>query len=271
MPRGAPGLYAAVAVRGFRRYSTYRAATVAGIFTNTVFGVIIAYSFVALWEQRPHLGGYGQAQALTFVWVAQALIMPVGLFSGGVVDELTERVRSGAVAIDLHRPVPLLWWRFAEDAGRAAYHFLTRGLAPMVLGSLLFDLAWPARPATYAWFLLAVTLAVTVGFGIRYLLGLLAFWVIDVRGFVVMLTITQIFFSGMLLPLVVFPGWLRTLAEALPFRCLVQVPADVLLREDTGTATLPLLGVQLLWIAALFLAGHLLTTAAVRKVVVQGG
>ena len=104
--RRAPGLYLAVASRGFRRYSTYRAATLAGIFTNTVFGIIIAYSFIALWEQRPHLGGYGQAQALTFVWVAQALIMPVGLFIGGVVDELTERVRSGAVAVDLHRPYP---------------------------------------------------------------------------------------------------------------------------------------------------------------------
>ena len=265
------GLYAAVATRGFRRYSTYRAATLAGIFTNTVFGVIIAYSFIALWDQRPSLGGYGQAQALTFVWVAQALIMPVGLFSGGIVDELSDRVRSGAVAIDLHRPIPLLWWRFAEDAGRAAYHFLTRGLAPVLVGSLLFDLAWPQRVSTYGVFLIAVALAIGVGFGIRFLLGLLAFWVIDVRGFVVMLTITQVFFSGMVLPLVVFPDALRTLAEALPFRCLVQIPADVLLHEDTGTTVLPLLGIQLLWLVALLVAGHLLTGAAVRKVVVQGG
>ncbi len=41
MPRAT--LYAAVAVGGFRRYSSYRAATLAGIFTNTVFGVILAY------------------------------------------------------------------------------------------------------------------------------------------------------------------------------------------------------------------------------------
>jgi ABC-2 type transport system permease protein len=264
-------LYLAVATRGFRRYSTYRAATLAGIFTNTVFGVIIAYTFIALWGQRPHLGGYSEQQALTFVWVAQALIMPVGLFGGGIQEDFVERVRSGAVAVDLHRPVPLLWWRFAEDAGRAAYHFLTRGLAPVLFGSLLFDLAWPAQLSTYAWFLVAVALAVSVGFAIRYLLGLLAFWVIDVRGFIVLLTVTQIFFSGMVLPLVVFPGWLRALAEALPFRCLVQVPADVFLHEGTGSSVLPLLAVQALWIVILFTAGQLLTAAAVRKVVVQGG
>lgn len=265
------GLYAAIAVRGFRRWSTYRVATIAGVFTNTVFGVIIAYSFVALWAQRPHLGGYDESQALTFVWVAQALIMPVGLFSGGIVDELTERVRSGAVAIDLHRPVPLLWWRLAEDLGRAAYHFLSRGLAPVLIGSLLFELTWPHAVLTYAAFLAAVALAVGVGFGLRYLLGLLAFWVIDIRGFVVMLTITQVFFSGMVLPIVVFPGWLQTVAEALPFRCLVQIPADILLGDGTAGAVVPLLAVQLAWVGALLLAGHVLTAAAVRKVVVQGG
>lgn len=264
-------MYLAVATRGFRRYATYRAATLAGVFTNTVFGIIIAYTFIALWGQRPHLGGYGEAQALTFVWVAQALAMPVGLFGGGLFDEFAERVRSGAVAVDLHRPVPLLWWRLAEDAGRAAYHFLTRGLAPLLFGSLLFDLAWPSRPQTYGWFLAAVALAVGVGFTLRYLLGLLAFWIIDIRGFIVMLTITQLFFSGMVLPLVVFPDWLRGVADALPFRALIQIPADVLLREDTGTATLPLLAVQLAWMLALLLAAQLLTAGAVRKVVVQGG
>lgn len=41
-------LYGAVALRGFRRYSTYRAATLAGAFTNSVFGVIIAFTFIAL-------------------------------------------------------------------------------------------------------------------------------------------------------------------------------------------------------------------------------
>jgi len=265
------GLYAAVAVRGFRRYSTYRAATVGGVFTNTVFGVIIAYTFVALWEQRPNLGGYTQQEALTFVWVAQALIMPVGLLGGGILEEFPERVRSGAVATDLHRPTPLLWWRLAEDFGRAAYHFLTRGLAPVLIGALLFDLAWPRSVSTYAWFLIAVALAVGVGFAIRYLMGLLAFWVIDIRGYLALLTITQLFFSGMVLPLVIFPGWLRDLAEVLPFRCLVQVPADVLLHEGTGTEVLPLLALQLLWVAVLLFAGHLLTAAAVRKVVIQGG
>jgi ABC-2 type transport system permease protein len=264
-------VYTALAVRGFRRYATYRAATAAGALTNSVFGVIIAYTYLALWETRPGLGGYGVAQALTFAWMGQALLAPVGLFGGFIIDDLSERVRTGAAAIDLHRPVSLLGLRLAEDLGRAVYHLLARGLPPTLVGAVLFDLAWPGRLDTWALAFLSVGLAIVVGFGLRYLLGLLAYWIIDVNGPAWVLVVLQLFFSGMMLPLVVFPDWLRSVAELLPFRCLVQIPIDVMLSEDTGTAVAPLIGVQLLWVGVLLGAGAALTRFAVRKVVVQGG
>ena len=264
-------LYAAIAARGFQRYSTYRAATLAGVFTNSVFGIIYAFTFIALWEQRPALGGYGVAQALTFCWLSQALIMPVGLFGGGLVDDFSERVRSGAVAIDLHRPLPLLSARLAEDLGRAAFQLLARGVTPTLAGALLFDLAWPRQPLTWALFAVSVLLAVVVGFSLRFLLGLLAFWIVDVSGPRNLLVLCQIFFSGSVLPLVTFPGWLRAACELLPFRCLVQIPIDVFLREDTTVSVPAVLGVQLGWVAALLGLCAALTGVAVRKVVVQGG
>ena len=64
--------------RSFRRYATYRVATAAGVFTNTVFGLILVYTYIALWDQRPHLGGYDQAQAVTYVWLGQALLRDAG-------------------------------------------------------------------------------------------------------------------------------------------------------------------------------------------------
>lgn len=263
-------LYAAIAWRGFRRHATYRAATVAGVFTNAVFGVIIAYTFLALWEQRPQLGGYGAAQALTFVWFAQALIMPVGLF-GGPMLEWPERVRTGAVSLDLLRPLDLQSWQLAEDLGRAGLHVLARGLPSLLPGLVFFDLALPQRASTWALFTVSLLLAVVVGFALRFLLGLLAFWVVDVAGFATVLITAQLFLSGMVLPLTVFPDWLRAVTDALPFRCLVQLPLDVLLREDTTTATAPLLAVQLAWAVGLLALGRLVTRRAVSVVVVQGG
>ena len=60
-------LYAAVAERSFRRYSTYTGATLAGIFTNSVFGLIYTFAYRALWDQAPDAGGYDTIDAVTFV------------------------------------------------------------------------------------------------------------------------------------------------------------------------------------------------------------
>jgi ABC-2 type transport system permease protein len=261
-------LYAAVAAGGFRRYATYRTATAAGVFTNTVFGVVLAYTYLALWHERPHLGGYDEAQALTFVWIGQALLVAVSVMGGGFEDELMERIRTGDIAIDLYRPADLQLWWLAGDLGRALFQLLARGVAPMVVGSFLFRLALPASPLTWLAFLLAVLLGVVVSFAIRFLVALSAFWLLDGAGVAQISWITGSFCSGMLLPLNVFPGAFGEVVRVLPWASLIQSPADILL----GAADpLPVLARQLGWAAVLLTAGRMLQSVATRRVVVQGG
>ena len=264
-------LYAAVALSGFKRYATYGVATAAGVFTNTVFGFIVAYTYAALWDERPHLGGYDLSQALTFVWLGQALLATVALFGGGFQDELQERIRSGDIAVDLYRPADLQLWWLASDLGRAAFQLLGRGIVPMVCGALAFELALPGSPLTWLWFLLSVVLAVWVGFAVRYLVALAAFWLLDGAGLTLISGLLCMFFSGMVLPLNVFPGRLGEVAEALPWAAMLQVPADVFLGRDQGGAVVGALAFQAGWAVVLFAAGRALQSVATRKVVVQGG
>lgn len=264
-------LYAVVAAGGFRRYATYRIATVAGVFTNTVFGFIMAYTYVALWDERPQLGGYDMPQALTYVWLGQALLMTCAMMGGGFEDELMERIRTGDVAVDLYRPVDLQLWWLAGDLGRAAFHLLGRGIVPMLLGSLAFELALPTSPGIWAAFLVSVALGVVVSFAIRYLVALSAFWLMDGAGVAQIAFLAGTFFSGLLLPLNLFPGLLGEVARALPWSALLQVPADVFLGKRTGWGLVGAYGFQAGWALALLLAGRLMQSAATRRVVVQGG
>ncbi|MCW2874172.1 ABC-2 family transporter protein [Actinacidiphila oryziradicis] len=264
-------LYAAVAVSGFRRYATYRVATVAGVFTNTVFGFIVAYTYIALWSQRPHLGGYTESQALTFVWISQAMLMTMVMMGGGFEDEMVERIRTGDVAIDLYRPADLQLWWLAADLGRAAFHLLGRGVVPMVCGALAFDLTLPTGALTWLFFLVSVVLGVVVSFAIRFLVALSAFWLMDGAGVAQIAFLSGMFFSGLLLPLTVFPGWLGELARALPWSALLQVPADIFLGRRTGAGLVTALVFQAGWAVVLLGAGRLFQSAATRRVVVQGG
>jgi len=264
-------LYAVVAKLSFRRFSTYRAATAAGVFTNTIFGVIISYTYIALWQQRPTLGGYDQTDALTYAWIGQSLLMTVALFSGGFQEELAERVRTGDIAIDLYRPVSLQTWWLVSDLGRAAFQLLARGIPPTLVGAVLFHLRFPISPLTWIWFLVSVFLAVLVSFGYRYLVALTAFWLVDSRGVDYLVGVSAIFLSGMMLPIVVFPGWLATIAHLLPFAATIQTPIDVFLNMHTGADLALAMGVQAVWAAMLLTIGHVVTGLATRKVVVAGG
>ncbi|MFK4222959.1 ABC transporter permease [Streptomyces sp. NPDC019890] len=264
-------LYAAVAAGGFRRHATYRMATAAGVFTNTVFGFILAYTYTALWDERPHLGGYDMTEALAFVWIGQALLATAGLMGGGFEEELIERIKTGDIAIDLYRPVDLQLWWFSANLGRAAFHLLGRGVLPMVVAAFAFDIALPSRPLTWPAFLLSVALGVSVSFAVWYLVALSAFWLMDGAGTAQIAWLAGLFFSGMLLPLTVFPGVLGEVARALPWASMLQVPADVFLEKRTGWGLVQAYAFQLGWAVVLLTAGRLVQSAATRRVVVQGG
>ncbi|MFE9564426.1 ABC transporter permease [Streptomyces sp. NPDC006487] len=272
------GLYGAVAAGGFRRYATYGTATAAGVFTNTVFGFILAYTYIALWDERPGLGGYDQSEALTFMWVSQALLAAGALIGGGFQEEFQERVRTGDIAVDLYRPADLQAWWLAGDLGRAAFQLLGRGVVPLVIGGLAFQLALPTAPLRWLLFLVSVFLGLVVSFALRYLLGLAAFWLMDGAGINMMATVVSIFCSGMLLPLTVFPGGFGEFVRVLPWAAMLQVPVDVLLGGGGGAGgaggaarTAGALGFQAAWAVVLLGLGRLVQSAATRKVVVQGG
>ncbi|MFG1825108.1 ABC transporter permease [Microbispora bryophytorum] len=259
----AVSLYPRLAWYGFRRHATYWAAAIAGAFTNTVFGVLRAYVLIVLWQARPGLGGYDVAGAVTFTFLTQAFIGPMQLFGGGL--DLPQRIRTGDVALDLVRPASLQLWCLSEDLGRAAYLFVVRGGPPALVGALLFGIVAPHSPAA---FLLSVALGVVVSFGWRYIVALATCWVMDDRGLGVLSMVLTTFFSGLMLPLAIFPGWFGDLARALPWSAMAQVPADVYLgTADPARA----LAFQSLWAAVLLALGALMTGAARRKVVIQGG
>ncbi len=267
--RGAgPRLYWEVARRGFARYATYRAATVAGIFTNTVFGFMRAYVLLALFAQRPDVGGFDRTDALTYVFLGQGLIMAVYLWGWW---EIALRIRSGDVVTDLFRPLDYQFYWLAQDLGRAVYHALARGVPPFIIGAIVFDLRMPAHPLTWLGFAVSVVLAVAVSFALRFMSNLVAFWLLDYRGINNLAMAVWTFLSGFGVPVAFFPDAFRPLVRALPFAAMIEAPVEVFLEKQNGWGMVGVLAVQSLWAVVLLAAGRWMLSAATRRVVIQGG
>lgn len=262
-------VYALITRQAFRRYLTYRGAMLGGVLANTVFGIIKAFIMTAVWRQRSSIGGYGLADALTFVFLAQAMIGPMSMLNNGL--DIPARVRSGDIGTDLFRPVDFQSYWLATDLGRAGFGIVGRSVVPFVIGALLFHLHVPTDPRVWAAFLVAVVLGVVVSFALRYLAAMSAFWLLDEKGVVGLATVLASFFGGMIVPLVLFPGWLGHLARMLPWASMVQLPADVFLGKRSGLAVGGAYLFEIGWAVALLAAGRLVTRRARHRVVVQGG
>jgi ABC-2 type transport system permease protein len=261
-------LYLEVARATTRRLTTYRGATIAGIFTNTIFGFILAYVLLAVFRERPDIGGFDAVDAVTFTFVTQGLLMPIGIF--GTVD-MAERIRTGEVAVDLSRPYDFQLWWAAVAYGKAAFYLVARGVPPFLLGALVLELRLPAQAWIWPAFLVSVVLAVGVAFAWGFLLQLCAFWIMDVRGPNQIGWIVAQFLAGTYLPVVLFPGWLADVARVLPFASMIQLPVEVFLGKHGGIDLAGVWALQLAWLAALLLGGRSVLARAERRVVVQGG
>jgi ABC-2 type transport system permease protein len=256
-----------IAKRGWRRYSAYPWATAAGMFTNTVFGFLQAYILIAVYRHRSNVGGFDEADTVTYVWLAQSMIMTVYIFGW---NELALRIREGSIATDLARPLdPQRYW-LAFDLGRAPYHFIFRGIPPFVVGAFVFRLHYPS-PLDALAFIASLTLAVVVSLGFRFLYNSAAFWILDYRGVLTVSVALGVFFSGMIMPLRFFPHWLRELSYALPFASILQTPVDVWLGKREGAALVGVLVLQALWAVVLLALGHVALARGTRKLVIQGG
>lgn len=260
-------LFWEVARRGFRRYSSYRAAALAGLFTNVVFGFLRVAVLLVLFDAEGTVGGYDATDAVTYVWLTQGLIMVVHIWAP---YDLALRIRSGDIATDLYRPVDLQAYGLAEDVGRSAFHLLARGATPLVVAAFFFTLRFPTTVAQVVLFAASVILAVVVSYALRFLLNLTAFWLLDYRGVAVLANVSWMFLGGFFVPLAIFPDGLAAVARALPFASIVQTPIDVFLGQPAGGTALAL-GLQAFWAVALLAAGRLVWARATTRLVVQGG
>ncbi len=260
---------AVLARAGFRRYSTYRLATLAGILTNSVFGLIRASILLAaIASAGTAVAGYTPAQASSYVWWGQGLIACVGLFGWA---EVSDRVRSGDIAVDFSRPVDPQLAYLSADLGRAALQLLTRGLPTVAIGALLFGVATPQSAGVAALGALSVLLAVVISFGCRYAVNLTAFWFVENRGPQLVYVVVSGLLAGLYVPVAWFPPWLASVAAATPFPSMLQAPIDLLGGRADGPEALRIVGVQLAWAAGTLVLGQVLTRQGRRVLEVQGG
>lgn len=265
-----------------RRMSAYRglaAMTVKrllayplGFWANTLSEIVIITVTASFWRavyaDTEIIGGLIASQTINYVLVA-LLFAPTTRRT--LVGDIGLLLRDGGVAAELLRPVDFQERMYVEHMAGFGLHLIRSSLPQGIFAWLVFHLRLPADPAVWASFAVAMLLGQSVLFCFDWIFSALAFYTTETWGLYVVREAVTALFSGLLIPLVMLPGWLQKVAAALPFAQGLYAPVGLL------TGVIPVsqapriwLG-QALWLAGLALVSRLVFARAMRKVTVQGG
>ena len=262
--------YLAFTAKAFQRTLTYRFELWVELFINLLFMLIYVYLWKALYTGRTEVEGYDLDRILTYIVVSQTLLS--FHFTLRIARVIEEKVRTGEVVTDLMKPVDFQLMLLATGVGTSFHTVLFNMLPKLLLFYVGLSLLVPSSILTVGFFILSVMLGYVILFSIEFLIGILAFWVVEIRGiyFAVIWGISW-FFSGYFLPLEHYPVLLAKIAEYLPFQAIIYSPTAIYVGRVTGKAMVRVFLIQLFWAVALMGFGRLVYRAALRKLTIQGG
>ncbi len=241
-------------------------------FLPIVTQIFLWGAIFAVGTEREHasIGGYTFHDMVAYylmTMVGRAFSSMPGLTSG-----IALQIRDGSIKKFLTQPIDMLgylfWYRIAH---KLVYYGVALG--PFIFVFWLCRNFFPPTPdlMTIASCVACLIMAFLLGFLIESLLGLIAFWFLEVSSLLFIYMMMNYFLSGHMIPLDFLPQWAQTFVQLLPFRFLAFEPAAIWLGRYDHSQLVSLLLVQLGWVLALWGANRLAFKFGVRRYSAFGG
>jgi ABC-2 type transport system permease protein len=230
---------------------------------------IFLWSAIFQNDATRELKGYNFGQMVSYsllVMLARAFSSMPGLATG-----IAGSIADGSVRKYLIQPVDMLdhlfWHRVAH---KLVYYVIAAGPFALVFWLCRVHLpGWPAWPVTVA-FVASLLMSFAVGFLIESLIGLIAFWFLEVSSLIFIYMMLSYFLSGHMIPLEWLEQWIP-FVNYLPFKYLAYTPAAIMLGQIPVNQLPRELLVQAAWIAALFAMNRVAFNRGVQRYSSFGG
>lgn len=242
---------------------------------NLIMGVVLAavtiYLLTVVWTSA-----YGGREEVDDIPLRMMLVyLTIGNLQAWYLRPETgymivERVREGQISFDLSRPVSYPSQLLSTAAGELI-GTLPIVLAALPVAALLGELApppsWQAGVGYVASFLIAWLIAVELAM----VIGLVAFWTLEMTGFMMVYNLVGGFATGALVPLWFMPDLLRQFVQLLPFQSIVYVPVSIYIGIPATGGVATALALQVFWAVVLLGVIAFIWKRALHRTVIQGG
>jgi ABC-2 type transport system permease protein len=242
---------------------------------NLFMGIVLVgvqvYLLTVVWRaaygDRTEVDGIAVGQLLTYITLANLQVFFLRQELDGGIEG---RIRQGQIGFDLSRPVGYPLQLFASGLGDMI------GKLPLLVVAfpvafIAGELRGPASVEAGVGYGFALVLAWVVSMLLNVLIGLVAFWTVEMNGFRMVYRLIGNFATGALVPLWFMPDALRAVIQILPFQAIAFVPVSIYVGAPATGSIWTALGLQAMWVVLLSLLIRWMWSQAFRHAVIQGG
>ena len=250
----------------------YRAAAAAGMATQFAWGFMEIFAFAAFYQANPATFPMEFSQTVSYIWIQQAFLALFMLWFWET--DIAEAVTTGSIAYDMVRPLDLYYRWFSMAAANRLARAALR-CAPILLVAFLipppYRLSLPPNLTQLGLFVLSSALSLGVVVSFSMLIYLSLFYTLSPIGMRLIFAAAADFLTGATIPLPFFPERVRVVVELLPFASMQNMPLRIYSGNIAGADAITGIALQVFWLLSLLLAGRLVMSRALKKVIVQGG
>jgi len=242
---------------------------------RVLFSLLHLAALVALWgaaySGRETIGDFTFEQTMSYFL---CLIVANYLISAFNEDfQIGEEIRGGTINQFLTKPIDYYTYRLTIFfANRLVTGVVV--VIPILLCLPLLQDFLPRDVDTWRWVAAvpSLFLSAMIQFSIAYCFGLLAFWFLEIQGFVILSLAVETLLSGQVFPLDLMPPALYKLSQWLPFYYQAYFPVAIITgRIETVAAAQQGLAIQVLWVVLFLIGGRLLWNRGLMRHTAVGG
>jgi len=250
----------------FLRGMRYRANYWATLASSLIMTVIQWSLWTAVYRHTDSIAGISLSGMLSYTFMGR---VTAGFLAEPSNIRLAPRVRQGTIVHDLVKPADLHYQLLFQNLGSALFRLVSTGLPLLVVLSLTGTLIFPSA-RTLGAFVLSLLMGYITVFSTSFVSGVLTFYTKSGVGIDHLYTVVELF-AGMYVPLQFFPGWLRAIAERLPFKAIYYIPMAIWSGMTAPGEVMSAILSQAIWTALMVILCRIVWSGAVKHLTVQGG
>ncbi len=212
--------YFAFTKLSFQRELFYRADFFFYFLRQSLVFLVQILLFGVIFREETMIVGYNYSQFVQYFLIIYLVNL---MIVTGVDSYLGEMIKNGDLSKHLMRPISFFWAIFFHQWGKQIHRLIYVGLVIVLfvfLGSVKISL-WKITL-----FVLILANATILSFLYRFLLGISAFWLVNISSVLWLFRQSASFLGGGHLPLSFFPEWVGRLIRSLPFYLTLGFPAE---------------------------------------------